>query len=192
MRARDRARAVFDPVQSREEVDVLPYREVAVHRLVLGRVPQPPAVDSADFERVGPVDPHPASRRRQQPQQPQQRPHERRLPGAVRPGNAGDLGAINLEVDTVERGHRSEFASEAVDVEVHAVGKQGVDIADTPADVLSDRQREAVLAALELGYHDQPRGATHEDVAATLDAAPSTASEHLRKAEAKLVRGAMR
>jgi predicted DNA binding protein len=58
--------------------------------------------------------------------------------------------------------------------------------------VLSDRQREAVRAALDIGYYDQPRGATHEDVAAALDCAPSTASEHLRKAEAELVRAAMR
>lgn len=62
---------------------------------------------------------------------------------------------------------------------------------DDPTTRLSERQREAVVAATELGYYDTPRGATHEDVAAELDCAPSTASEHLQKAEAKLVRAAM-
>lgn len=52
---------------------------------------------------------------------------------------------------------------------------------------LSDRQREAVLAALDLGYYETPRQATHEDVAAELDCAPNTASEHLQKAEATLL-----
>jgi hypothetical protein len=53
--------------------------------------------------------------------------------------------------------------------------------------VLSDRQREAIEAALSLGYYEIPRTASHEDVAETLDCAPSTAAEHIRKAEAKLI-----
>ncbi|PSQ50340.1 hypothetical protein BRD19_01170 [Halobacteriales archaeon SW_7_65_23] len=62
---------------------------------------------------------------------------------------------------------------------------------ETAADRLSERQREAVRAALDLGYYDQPRRATHGDVAERLGCAPSTASEHLRKAEAALVRAAI-
>jgi len=53
---------------------------------------------------------------------------------------------------------------------------------------LSDRQREAVAAGLALGYYEVPRTAGQEAVADALDCAPSTAAEHLRKAEAKLVR----
>ncbi len=53
------------------------------------------------------------------------------------------------------------------------------------------RQRAAVRAAVDLGYYDQPRRATHGDVAERLGCAASTASEYLRKAEAKLVRAAM-
>jgi len=52
---------------------------------------------------------------------------------------------------------------------------------------LSDRQREATDAALDLGYYEIPREADHRDVASALDCAPSTTAEHLRKAEAKLV-----
>lgn len=56
---------------------------------------------------------------------------------------------------------------------------------------LTDRQRVALRTAIDLGYYETPREATHEDVAAALDCASSTASEHLRKAEAHLVRTAM-
>lgn len=58
---------------------------------------------------------------------------------------------------------------------------------DDPVANLSDRQREAVAVALELGYYNQPRGTTHEDIAAELDCAPPTASDHLQKAEANIV-----
>jgi predicted DNA binding protein len=60
-----------------------------------------------------------------------------------------------------------------------------------PLAALSDRQREAVLAAADLGYYEQPRRATHRDVADALGCAPSTATEHLQKAERKLVEQAV-
>lgn len=52
---------------------------------------------------------------------------------------------------------------------------------------LTERQREVVEAAVEVGYYDNPRQATHEDVAEHLDCTASTAGEHLRKAEAKVM-----
>ncbi|WP_253738232.1 helix-turn-helix domain-containing protein [Halohasta salina] len=48
---------------------------------------------------------------------------------------------------------------------------------------LTDRQREAVTAAVEAGYYAVPRESDIEAIAATLDCAASTAAEHLRKAE---------
>lgn len=63
--------------------------------------------------------------------------------------------------------------------------------ATAPRATLTDKQREAVEAALELGYYDSPASASHEDIAARLGCAPSTASEHLKKAEAGLVRATM-
>ncbi|WP_129114737.1 helix-turn-helix domain-containing protein [Halegenticoccus tardaugens] len=53
--------------------------------------------------------------------------------------------------------------------------------------LLTDRQRAALDAAVELGYYDTPRRATAADVAAELGCARSTASEHLRKAEARVL-----
>lgn len=60
-------------------------------------------------------------------------------------------------------------------------------ILDDPRNALSDRQLEALRTAHRLEYYDQPRGATHEDVADELDCSPAAASDHLQRAEAKLV-----
>lgn len=48
---------------------------------------------------------------------------------------------------------------------------------------LPPRQREALAVAFEMGYYAVPREASRDAVAERLGCAPSTASEHLRKAE---------
>jgi predicted DNA binding protein len=68
-----------------------------------------------------------------------------------------------------------------IHVEISAVGDFDRSH-ETPMSDLSDRQREALLTAFDLGYYDFPRRATHADVAARLDCAPHTASEHLQSA----------
>ena len=60
-----------------------------------------------------------------------------------------------------------------------------------PAAGLTDRQRTIVDAAVERGYYDSPRGCTVADVAAEFDIAPGTVAEHLRKAEATVMRHAV-
>lgn len=52
--------------------------------------------------------------------------------------------------------------------------------------VLTERQREVLQAAVSVGYYAMPREGTAEDVAEAVGCAPSTASEHLRKLEARL------
>ena len=83
-----------------------------------------------------------------------------------------------------------EAAPDGVDVQIDEIGRLQRQ-SDDPVARLSDRQREAVAVALELGYYTQPRGTTHEDIAAELDCAPPTASDHLQKAEATIVRAVM-
>ena len=56
--------------------------------------------------------------------------------------------------------------------------------------LLSARQREAVEAAIAVGYYDIPREGDYEAIAARMGCAPSTAAEHLRKAESKVLRAA--
>ncbi|NHN43161.1 PAS domain S-box protein [Halorubellus sp. JP-L1] len=55
------------------------------------------------------------------------------------------------------------------------------------ADQLTDRQRTVLKAAFYAGYFEWPRDVTGEEVAASLGVAPSTFSQHLRKAEEKLL-----
>ncbi|MFB6270563.1 MAG: helix-turn-helix domain-containing protein [Halobacterium sp.] len=74
-----------------------------------------------------------------------------------------------------------------VDVTVDRAGE--FDRHPSRAAALTARQREAVSAAVDLGYYDVPREATLEDVAAELGVASSTVSDHLRKAEAAVMSG---
>jgi predicted DNA binding protein len=77
-----------------------------------------------------------------------------------------------------------------IELDVEAVGslESMTSLADAR---LSSRQRAAVDAALALGYYEVPREASVEDVADELACAPSTAAEHLRKAESTLVRSSL-
>jgi hypothetical protein len=97
--------------------------------------------------------------------------------GEVRARLAGEAGDLQRAVDAFP-------PRIAVDVEEVGsfVGGPG-----TVVDRLSDRQREALRIAFEAGYYENPRRATQADVAERLGCAPSTAGEHLRKAEARLV-----
>jgi len=52
---------------------------------------------------------------------------------------------------------------------------------------LTDRQLEVFRTAVDEGYYDVPRRATHQDIAENLGCAPSTVDEHLRKAESRVV-----
>jgi predicted DNA binding protein len=58
----------------------------------------------------------------------------------------------------------------------------------TIASGLTDRQLEAIEAAVEVGYYSVPREASLGAVADELGCAESTASNHLRKAEAHVMR----
>jgi len=77
-----------------------------------------------------------------------------------------------------------------VEIDVRAVGEHAGDRTD-PLVALSERQREALEVALEMGYFQQPRRVTHADIAKRLGCASSTATEHLQKAQSKLVRAAI-
>lgn len=55
------------------------------------------------------------------------------------------------------------------------------------AAVLTDRQLELFDLAVAEGYYEVPRETTHRELAAALDLAPATVSEHLQRVESKLV-----
>ena len=60
---------------------------------------------------------------------------------------------------------------------------------DDPATELTDRQREALRVAHEMGYFDVPRTASLDEVASELDISAPSLSERLRRAQAHLVEG---
>lgn len=93
----------------------------------------------------------------------------------------GDGAEVQTAIDSVP---------ETVAVDVHEVSG----MADTPevtGATLTARQQQAVEAAITLGYYEIPREASYEDIAEAMGCAPSTAAEHVRKAERKLVRSVL-
>jgi DNA-binding CsgD family transcriptional regulator len=74
---------------------------------------------------------------------------------------------------------------DGVDATVERVGEY--DRHRRPERPLTDRQREVLDVAVDLGYYEVPREATLDEVADELDVAASTVSDHLRKAEAAVV-----
>lgn len=63
----------------------------------------------------------------------------------------------------------------------------GGDVVPVDRGRLTDRQREVVATAYRMGYFDYPRRSNASEVAASLDIAPSTFTEHLTAAQSKLL-----
>ncbi len=57
-----------------------------------------------------------------------------------------------------------------------------------PDRLLTDRQRRLMVAAVERGYYDTPRGCSLTDLAESLDVAKSSVSETLHRAEGAVVK----
>lgn len=72
-----------------------------------------------------------------------------------------------------------------VDLTIERIGAYPEDGSDVTA-VLTDRQREILDVATDLGYYEVPREATHRDIAAAVDLDPGTVSEHMQKIEARV------
>ena len=73
-----------------------------------------------------------------------------------------------------------------VGVSIEQVGQYSPDRRDALS-MLTERQAEVFRTAVDQGYYEIPRRATHEDIASTLGCAPSTVDEHLRKAESRVL-----
>jgi len=84
---------------------------------------------------------------------------------------------------------REFWQSEGYQFRLHRLTREerGAGEGDGAGDGLTDRQREAVRTAYELGYFDIPRQASLEDVAAELGITASSLSERLRRAQTHLV-----
>ena len=81
--------------------------------------------------------------------------------------------------------------SETVEMTIEKTGTYYPRMLD-PAWHLTDRQYEIVRVAITEGYYDIPRETSQRDLAAQLDLSRATVAEHLRKAEATVMREVMK
>lgn len=80
-----------------------------------------------------------------------------------------------------------ENLPDEIETTVHEIGSYDRR-RESLANAVTDRQYEAIRAAVACGYYEVPRTGSLEDVAETLECATSTASDHLRKAESAIMR----
>ena len=85
----------------------------------------------------------------------------------------GPLEAVSNAIDDFERN--------GLDPDLLRVGPYTG--RDEPIDALTERQREVVRTAYDLGYYEVPRTVSSDEVAAELGLEPSTVTEHLQRAE---------
>jgi len=81
-----------------------------------------------------------------------------------------------------------ESCPEEMDVTVERLDAyEAPDAGSRIAASLTERQREAIAVARDLGYYDVPRETDLEEVAARLDCSPGAVSQLLRRAESAVV-----
>lgn len=104
----------------------------------------------------------------------------------------GSMRITYLGTETEFRGlYENATDATTLGVEVVETGTYDPDAASFMRG-LTPRQQEVLEVAVDLGYYQEPRAATHEDVAAELDIAPTTAGTHLRKIEARVFEALVR
>lgn len=97
--------------------------------------------------------------------------------------HAPEVETVRDIVDDLER----TFDSVEVRRLAQAPESDGEDAVSVDRGRLTDRQREVMRTAHEMGYFEYPRDSNATEVAAELDIAPSTFSEHLAAAQGKLM-----
>lgn len=99
-----------------------------------------------------------------------------------------DSGGLRIRIVGTHDMLREALAKlpDDIGITIEQVGQYSPDRRDVLS-MLTDRQAEVFRTAVEHGYYEIPRRATHEDIAGTLGCAPSTVDEHLRKAESRVL-----
>lgn len=75
--------------------------------------------------------------------------------------------------------------TDAFDIEILETGEYHPDLGDLYL-ALTERQREVLDTAVGMGYYQNPREATHDDIAERVGVSPGTVGEHLRKIESRV------
>jgi len=113
------------------------------------------------------------------------REHELVLDTPVEYGPDGSLRvAVIGEVDVVQSAVAA--VPEGVRLELEQLSDYDPELRELSS-LLTARQQEILDAAVEVGYYEAPRDATHEDVADRVGVSTTTVGEHLRKIEARLL-----
>jgi predicted DNA binding protein len=98
--------------------------------------------------------------------------------GALRARAIGTQAAIAAAVQDIPDGLSPKFLSTGdYDPDRTALG-----------DALTERQREILRVAIDMGYYEEPRQANYEDMAAELNLSSGTVGEHLRKIESAVLK----
>lgn len=79
-----------------------------------------------------------------------------------------------------------EATRESIDVTIEQVGEY-TPVGDGVLDRLTQRQRDVLATALDLGYYDEPRDVTQADIAAAMECSASAVGQHLRRAEGEVM-----
>lgn len=97
--------------------------------------------------------------------------------GSIRVSVIGQDDVVQQAIDHVPEGIRLELEQLSdYDPELRELSS-----------LLTDRQREILDAAVEAGYYEVPRNATHEEIAERVGISTTTVGEHLRKLEARVL-----
>ncbi|OVE83975.1 helix-turn-helix domain-containing protein [Natronolimnobius baerhuensis] len=92
------------------------------------------------------------------------------------------------EIEAIVEELRTQFDGVLVEDLSQAYDGSSADPVVVDRNELTDRQREIIETAYEMGYFEYPKGANATDVAAELGVARSTFTEHLAAAQTKLMR----
>lgn len=98
-------------------------------------------------------------------------------------GDGGQRHTLVGDSDTFD-GSRLDLP-EGIEGEIEAVGDYQPDTG-TLFGSLTAREREVLSVAVECGYYESPREATHDDLAAELEISASAVSRHLQRIESKV------
>jgi predicted DNA binding protein len=96
---------------------------------------------------------------------------------------ANDIGTLRGVIKTL----RNRASSVSIRCLRHSDDEDGTEPVFVDKGAFTERQREVLRTAHEMGYFERPKRANAGDVAAELDIAPSTFAEHLAAAQTKLM-----
>jgi len=101
-------------------------------------------------------------------------------------------GNLRVTVVGTDENIRQALASvpDSIDAQATEMGQYDPDD-DRAIARLTDRQREVLEAAIELGYYEVPRQATYEDIAEVCDCTVGTVGEHLNRVESRILHAAL-